>query len=214
MIIFDEVWMSQKNRNERVRLMVKALNKDRKKQARQIDLLCHDLIDAQRAFVRRLEAIGFAAGLYKSLLGVQDTEQILRILNNEVQLLLPSMDVNFVIRQTNGCKIYPLEATTRDEGHPVDAFDGALVDAVCRANKTCQLDDLLGMGLSVSPQKASRVQMTTLPLPQGGRCMGFIVLTSPANTTVPSGMVEQIALVGSGISQALLATEKVSRSAS
>ena len=214
MIIFDEVWMNSTARNKRVRLMVKTLNKDRKKQARQIDLLCHDLIDAQREFVRRLAAIGFAAGLYKSLLGAQNTEQVLRILVNEVQSLLPSMDVNLVLRQDNACKIYPLETTTRDEGHPVDAFDGSLVDVVCRANKTCHLDDLLGMGLSISPQKASRIQMTTLPLPQGGRCMGLIVLTSPANVTVPSSMIEQVALIVSGISQAVLATEKVSRSAS
>ncbi len=194
--------------------MVKALNKDRKKQARQIDLLCHDLIDAQRAFVRRLETIGFAAGLYKLLLGAQNTEHVLRILVNEVQSLMPSMDINLVLRQDEKCKIYPLETTTRDEGHPVDAFDGPLVNAVCRANKTCHLDDLLGMGLSISPQKASRIQMTTLPMPQGGRCMGFIVLTSPANVTVPANMTERIALVVSGISQAVLAAEKVSRSVS
>lgn len=206
--------MSLTTRNKRVRLMVKALNKDRKKQARQIDLLCHDLIDAQRAFVRRLETISFAAGLYKSLLGVQTTEQLLRILVNEVQTLQPSMDVNLVLRQEEGCKIYPLETTTRDEGHPVDAFDGPLVDAVCKANKTCQLDDLLGMGLSISPQKASRVQITTLPMPQGGRCMGLIVLTSPANVAAPANMIEQMTLVVSGISQAVLATEKVSRSVS
>ena len=205
--------MIQQNRNERVRLMVKALNKDRKKQARQIDLLCHDLVDAQRAFVKRLETIGFAAGLYKLFLGVQDIEQVLRILSNEVQSLLPSMEVNFVFRQANGCKIYPLETTTRDEGHPVDAFDGPVSDAVCKANKACDLSDLLGMGLAVSPQKASRIQMTTLPLPQGGRSIGFIVLTSPATTKVPAHIIEQIALVGSGISQAVLASEKVSRSA-
>jgi hypothetical protein len=197
-----------------VRLMVKALNKDRKKQARQIDLLCHDLIDAQRAFVRRLETIGFAAGLYKSLLGAQNTEHVLRILVNDVQSLMPSMDINLVLRQDDRCKIYPLETTTRDEGHPVDAFDGPLVNAVCRANKTCHLDDLLGMGLSISPQKASRIQMTTLPMPQGGRCMGLIVLTSPANATVPANIIERITLVVSGISQAVLATEKVSRSVS
>jgi hypothetical protein len=205
--------MIQENRSKRVRLMVKALNKDRKKQARQIDLLCHDLVDAQRAFVKRLETIGFAAGLYKSFLGVQDTEQVIRIIINEVQSQFPSMDVNFVFRQAEGCKIYPLETTTRDEGHPVDAFDGALTDAVCKANRACDLDDLLGMGIAISPQKASRIQMTTLPLPQGGRSLGFIVLTSPATVKVPPQIIEQMTLVGSGISQAVLATEKENRSA-
>jgi hypothetical protein len=205
--------MIQENRSKRVRLMVKALNKDRKKQARQIDLLCHDLVDAQRAFVKRLETIGFAAGLYKSFLGVQDTEQVIRIIINEVQSQFPSMDVNLVFRQAEGCKIYPLETTTRDEGHPVDAFDGALTDAVCKANRACDLDDLLGMGIAISPQKASRIQMTTLPLPQGGRSLGFIVLTSPATVKVPPQIIEQMTLVGSGISQAVLATEKENRSA-
>jgi len=214
LVNIDEALMNQKNRHKRLRLMVKALNKDRKKQGKQIDLLCHDLIDAQRAFVKRLETISFAANLYKTLLGIQDTEHILQILVNEVQSILPGMDVNFVLRQADGCKICPVETTTRDEGHPVDLFDGDFVDAVCKVNKICHLDDLLGIGLALSPQKASRIQMTTLPLPQGGRCMGLIVLTSPANAKISNQMIEQIALVGSGISQAVLATEKWSQSAS
>lgn len=212
MINFDEVLMSQNSRHERLRLMVKTLNRDRKKQAQQIDLLCHDLIDAQRAFVKRLEHIGFAANLYKSLLGIQDTEHIQQILSNEIQAVLPSMDVNIVLRYDEGCKIIPVEPTTRDEGHPVDTFDKDLVEAVCRANKRCDLDELLGMGLLVAPQKASRIQMTTLPLPQGGRCMGFLVLTCPANVKVPDAMLEQLKLVGSGVSQAIQATERIGRS--
>ena len=48
-------------RHQRLRLLLKKLNKDRKKQAKKTDILCNDLIGAQRGFIRKLRSISFSA---------------------------------------------------------------------------------------------------------------------------------------------------------
>ena len=71
--------MTNNNRYKRIRLLVHKVNKARKKQAKQINILCHDLIDAQRDYNRRLSTIGLAASFYKSILGIYDLETLLSV---------------------------------------------------------------------------------------------------------------------------------------
>jgi hypothetical protein len=68
--------MSQTERQKRLRLLVKKLNRERKRQASRVDILCNDLIGAQREFMRRLNQIGFAARFYKGLLGAADLRTV------------------------------------------------------------------------------------------------------------------------------------------
>ena len=60
--------MDDKQRHRRLRLLIKKLNKDRKKQNQKIDILCNDFIGAQRNFIKRLGIINFVANFYESIL--------------------------------------------------------------------------------------------------------------------------------------------------
>lgn len=64
-------------RHRRVRLLVKKLNKERKKQAQKIDILCNDLIAAQRSFIKRLSTISFIANFCESIVGATDLNNLL-----------------------------------------------------------------------------------------------------------------------------------------
>ena len=69
--------MYQTERHRRLRLLVKKLNRERKRQAKKIDILCNDLIAAQRDFIRRLNTISFTANFYKSIVGASDLARLL-----------------------------------------------------------------------------------------------------------------------------------------
>ncbi|MFQ6036088.1 MAG: hypothetical protein ACE5NM_09630, partial [Sedimentisphaerales bacterium] len=71
--------MDYKQRHKRLRLLISKLNKERRKQAKKIDMLCNDLIAAQRDFIRRLSTISFAADFYKSIIGITDLSRLLSI---------------------------------------------------------------------------------------------------------------------------------------
>ena len=64
--------MDSKQRKKRLRLLIGKLNKERKKQAKKIDILCNDLIAAQRDFIKRLSTISFTADFCESIIGVSD----------------------------------------------------------------------------------------------------------------------------------------------
>ena len=59
--------MDHKQRYRRLRLLIARLNKERKKQAKKTDILCNDLIAAQRGFIKRLGTISFAADFYEAI---------------------------------------------------------------------------------------------------------------------------------------------------
>lgn len=60
-----------------MRLLVKKLNKERKKQSQKIDILCNDLISAQRNFIKRLGTISFIANFCESIVGASDLNNLL-----------------------------------------------------------------------------------------------------------------------------------------
>ncbi len=69
--------MEDKQRHTRLRLLIKKLNKKRKKQAKQIDILCNDFIAAQRDFIKSLKMISFIANFYESIIGITDLNSLL-----------------------------------------------------------------------------------------------------------------------------------------
>ena len=206
--------MNNELRNKRVRALVKTLNRDRKKQGKQIDILCHDLIDAQRQFIRRLGHISFTSTLYKSLLGISDVRRVFEIVSDQIAGLIPGVETTFYIRQAGGAREFACLSKAVAQADRLESlFTDELVEAVCRANKVCDLNELLGMGLQVPPVLAKRVWAATIPLLHGYRAMGFILLTTWDDTGLALGpeYTTQIANIGSGLGQAIVAGEKVSR---
>ena len=69
--------MGDKLRHKRLRSLITKLNRQRKKQARQIDILCNDFISAQRNFIKNLKTTSFMANFYESIIGATDLNDLL-----------------------------------------------------------------------------------------------------------------------------------------
>lgn len=206
--------MKNESRHKRLRLLIKTLNRNRKKQKRQIDLLCHDLIGAQRDFIQRLDTISLAAGVYKSLLGITDLEVLLHTITEQMVEVVPVAHISFFLRHSQHVRHFSTEQVTpKAEDRLEPFFTEEVIDAVCRVNKICRWDDLLGMGLQVRPGLAGNLSVATVPLLQGCRCVGFILLTTPSSVPLHNDQLAKIEFMSSGLTTAIMALEKVSRSA-
>lgn len=205
--------MYSETRQKRLRLLIKTLNRNRKKQKRQIDLLCHDLIGAQRDFIQRLDTIGMAAGVYKSILGITDLDRLMQTITRQIAEVVPVAHISFFLRDSRTVRhVSPEQAATAKQEQLDGLFTDEVIEAVCRVNQICRLDELLGMGLQVSPPLAGHLSVATVPLCQGCRCIGFILLTSPAGVPLQDDQLAKIEFVSSGLANAIVAIEKVSRS--
>ncbi len=200
--------MTQTERHQRLRLLLRRLNQQRKRQASQIDILCHDLIGAQRSFLQRLQEIGFAAEFYRSLLGGTDVNGILARAGRVIKQELPGVEVAFFLRQSDGFELHACrgdESLYREHEGPENDFDAELVDSICKYNKPCTLDDIVALSAASTPAALREYSLATLPLSDLGRSLGFVLLWCPLPQVLDAADVRRIGPVMCGLAQALRA---------
>jgi hypothetical protein len=198
--------MSQTDRHRRLRLLLKNLNRQRKRQATKIDILCNDLISAQRAFISRLHAISFAAQFYRSLLGSTDLNDLLSRAARAIKQELPGVSVSFFLRHSDNCERYVI----RDDPvlppgapEPEDSFTPELINGICKSNRPCTLDDKVGMGLEGNLEGLNRFSIATLPLKDLGRSLGFVVLYRRSPQVLGAEELDRVNTAMCGLSQAI-----------
>ncbi|MCK4294843.1 MAG: hypothetical protein KAY65_16715, partial [Planctomycetes bacterium] len=132
-------------RRRRLRLLIKNLNKERKKQAKKIDILCNDFIAAQRDFIKRLNAVSFAASFYESIIGTTDLSSLLYTVVRLIKEELGDASVTFFLRRADNFELHIFESAkpiTLEKQHLENSFDPELMDSICKLNKVCTLDDM------------------------------------------------------------------------
>jgi hypothetical protein len=190
-------------RHRKLRLLIKKVNRERKRQAKKIDILCNDLIAAQRDFIKRLSIISSTAGFYKSILGTTDLARLLDAASDYVKQEIPSANVAFFLRSAASGDGFELcisesdssgrsppasEKPADDEKHRFErCFTPELVENICKSNGVCTIEDMLVMGLQDSPTELNKISAATIPLEQFGRSLGFILLYRAAGDGLESG---------------------------
>lgn len=203
-------------RHKRVRLLVRKLNRARKKQAKQIDILCHDLIDAQRDFNRRLSVFGLTAVFYKAILGIHDLETLLNVASEHIVETTDATQVVFVIRNDTGCRPYVGRESTllsEPEVRIEQLLSPEVMDGICNACRICTMDDMLALGLQIRPTDLSQVSAITVPLTDGACARGFCLLYQEAEHPLNMIQQKQLLSISGGLAKAIAACEILSRSA-
>jgi hypothetical protein len=103
--------VDDKRRHKRLRLLISELNKERKKQAKKIDILCNDFIAAQREFIKRLDTIGFAANFYEAIVGTGDLNTLILTSSNLIKNKIPDSSIAFFLRQQDGFELHMNESS-------------------------------------------------------------------------------------------------------
>jgi len=198
--------MSQSERNKRLRLIVKKLNKQRKRQATKVDILCNDIVGAQREFLRRLDAISFTARFYKGLLGAADLRTLIVRATRLIREELPGTAVVFFLRQGGGCESHAIaeDLASKSDGVRLEEhFTPELAATVCKSNRPCTMEDLFGMGLDGNRKALNGLSAATVPLNDLGRSLGFVLLSRPVEQPLDGHDLERTSLIVCGLSQAI-----------
>jgi len=205
--------VEHKQRPERLRLLASKLNKERKKQAQKIDILCNDLIAAQRNFIKRLDTISFAANFYKSIVGTIDLNSLLYIAGRLIKDEIDDVNVAFFLRQQESFELHLFESDqpiTFEKQHLENCFTPELVDNICKLNKICTLEDLFAMGLQVSPAMLNRISAATVPLSEFGPSPGFILICRSSENKLTTDELSNVAAVACGLARAIQSCQTLS----
>jgi len=217
LIIEEQKLMDDKQRHRRLRLLIKKLNKERKKQAKKVDILCNDLIGAQRQFIKRLNTISFAASFYESILGTNDLSKLLHIASKLIKDELSHANVTFFLRQAEGFELHMFESDkpiTLEKHHLENCISAELVESICKSNKVCTLDDMFAMGLQGNLVGLNKVSAVTIPLGELGQSLGFVLIYRSSQDKLTANELNRICAVTRGLSRAIQACQVLLHSAS
>jgi len=208
--------VDDKQRHKRLRLMIKKLNRDRKKQNQKIDILCNDLIEAQRTFIKRLGIINFAANFYESIIGTTDLNRLLYTAVEFFRTENTDINVTFFLHQEENCELFMFESglpAAIEKQYLESCFTPELMDNISNSNKVCSLDDMFAMGLQGNPNELNKISAMTIPLGPLGSSLGFILIHRSSEHKITIDEVERISVVISGLSQAIISCRTLSSTA-
>jgi transcriptional regulator with GAF, ATPase, and Fis domain len=189
-----------------VRLLVSKLNRERKEQAKKIDILCNDLIGAQRDFIKRLDTIGFAVDFYESILGQTDLNNLLYTAARLIKGKVPHANVAFFLRGQGNFELHVFESekpVSLEKHHLENCFTNELVNNICESNKVCTLNDMFAMGLQGNLVSLNKVSVATVPLGQVGSPLGFVLIYCSSQNQFTPQELNSIVTVAPGLSQAM-----------
>jgi hypothetical protein len=208
--------MDHKQRYRRLRLLISKLNKERKKQTKKIDILCNDLIAAQRDFIKRLDTIGFTANFYETIAGITEMSSLILLASKLIKNETADANVAFFLRQAD--PIQPLRGEVSnfelhifESTQPIllekqgleNCFTPEVVDNICKSNKICTLDDMFAMGLQGNLTRLNEISAATIPLSQAGPSLGFILIYRSSQNKLTADELNKIAAISQGLSRAI-----------
>jgi len=198
--------VDDKKRHKRLRLLFKKLNKERKKQAEKIDILCNDLIEAQRDFIRRLNVISFTAGFYESIIGAADLSSLFYTASQHIRWQTGDANIAFFLRKQDSFELCLFESDSPialEKESLENCFTRELVDNICKSNQVCTLETLLTMGLQGNPALLNKISAATIPLGHGGTSLGFILIYRPSQNKLTPDQIAAISAITNGLSKAI-----------
>jgi len=208
--------VQDKQRHKRLRLLIKKLNKKRKKQAKKIDILCNDFIAAQRDFIKSLKTISFIANFYESIIGITDLNSLLYTAVKLIKEGNADANVTFFLRQSDNFELYMFESEqpiTLEKQHLENCFNTELMNNICKSNKVCTLDDMFAMGLQGNLIGLNKISGVTIPLGVHGSSLGFVLICRSCENKLTAEEISNISAVTCGISRAIQCCQATLRSA-
>jgi hypothetical protein len=203
--------MNSERRDNRLRLLVHKLNIERKRQAQKIDILCNDLIGAQREFIKKLRIISFIANFYESLLGIVDLSTLLDAASRLIKDEIADVSVTFFLRRSDNFELHMFESETPIvlEKHRLEnCFTTELFRSICRSNKLCSLDDMFAMGLEGNLAELSRISAVAVPLGRLGQSLGFILIYRCSQEQLTSEELNRVSSITCGLGHAIQSCQR------
>jgi len=198
--------MKRELRNKRIRRLVHSVNEKRKKQAVQIDILCNDIVATHRKFICKLDTISFTAYFYRQILGKTDLNSLLNTAGNIIRQKIGVANAAFFLRKTGCFEPYaPQSEDTLDSDGMrfANYFTRQFAEQVCKANKICDLNRLLEIGLQASPIVLKKISAVTIPVGTDGVCTGFVLLWQSFEKEFSAEQIEKTISIIPGLSEAI-----------
>ncbi|HOK96590.1 MAG TPA: hypothetical protein PK052_05705 [Anaerohalosphaeraceae bacterium] len=192
--------------NRRALKVLRYLRQKHSHQAKQIDILCRDMVGAHREFSVKLATLNFAVSFYESLLGCSDMETLLDTAAGRFRAALNGADAAIFLLSDHGFDVHIANAglfEPVEKGQFANWFTPKLVDTISRMNRICWLEQMLRMGLQAPPGVLKTISLAAAPLGQFEKGAGFVLIYRPASMPLQPDELSCVAAVAPGLRKAI-----------
>ena len=206
--------MNDERRNKRLRLLISRLNKERKKQAKQIDILCNDFVAAQKDFIKSLNTIGFAADFYGAIAGLTELNELLFAAGNLIKDQIPNANVAFFLlapaiaegQQHDNFELHIFESDQSidlENRRIENFFTAELVGDIAKSNRICAIEDMLAMGLAGPPACLEKISTAAIPLSTPACSLGFVLIYRSSRNQLTADELKAVAQITPGLARSI-----------
>ena len=158
----------EQERYKRLRKIFKAVNLQRRQTRKKMDILCNDMVSAQRDICRKMEQIAATADFFEMILGINELSEICRCAAEYLGAEKKNIKIAIFLRGKSGesscaeTSFYSTEIA--DLPALEDLITEEVVEGICKEMRLCGLDDMIKHGLSVSPMLLKGLQVIAMPI--------------------------------------------------
>jgi transcriptional regulator with GAF, ATPase, and Fis domain len=199
-------------RRKHIRSLVHGLNLARRRQAKQIDILCTDMVAAHGEFSVQLRSLVDTIHFYEAILGKKDLTSLLDTSASQVQSLLADTKVAIFLLESNGFAMHRVPAPSDSALSACQLESGLsaeIVHNLSNHRKLCMLDGMWEMGLEDVSGEFRKLTAVAIPLSHWGPGLGFILLYRAASKPFNKKELEKIQSLVPGLRDAIRALRSV-----
>ncbi len=204
----------KEEQNSRLRQLVRKLNRIRRAQKQQIDILCNDILSAHGDFVNHLKSFRFAADFYESLLGAANLDAIAAITGEFFTENIAGCSAAIIFTTSDSPQMYFHSKDHNLEdipSHFSPDLTPKMVEAVCQSSQICSADDLCRMGFFAGPAVLKRITLAAIGLNNTGPALGMILVYRCADKPLSNSELSIVSSVVKGIAKAVKTLQSASR---
>lgn len=199
--------MRQK-RNQRALKAIRVLKAHQQKQAKQIDILCRNMVSAHELFSLTLARLTFVTSFYESLLGCGGLEEAAERTITLIGSNIDQAGAAIFLVESSGFEVFV--ARSADSGQVEKSnfqnwFSRDIVHQIGQTNHICTLEDMLKMGLMAPPSSLKTLSAAAVPLGRLGLGVGFILVYRAAEHPLLNEELSRVAAIAPGVREAILA---------
>lgn len=190
-------------RYNRLRRLVRGLNKSRREQAKKIDILCNDMVNVHHEFVQRLISLKFVVSFYEALLGCNSLTSVLNTAANLIAEEMGDANVAIFLLESDSYELHITDGHGPIQVHGASfesSFTTEVVQNISAAGRVFTLEDMYDSGLVV--EKAEHLPdlcAAAVPLRRVGSALGFILLYRRANQKLTPNEIKKTTAITSGL---------------
>jgi transcriptional regulator with GAF, ATPase, and Fis domain len=197
--------------NKRALRTIHKLNAIRHKQAQKIDILCNDMVSANKDVVRQLTLLTSTVDFYESITGEQDISVLLDKAARQVREFVKGCNVAIFLAHSNGFELHmaddsPIEF---DCSNIESYFTEEVVNDICRSNKICSIEDMCQIGLQGNPTVLGNLSAAAVPLGRFSEPVGFILICRDSANKLTATELDKVSTITSGLRNAINACQSM-----